>query len=625
MSDEFHNLDNLESRLNKPKLKDFGLHTHVLKRESGESEKEIPLSWGNQGKTDLPTVVEEPSMSFGLKLFIGSLFLLLSVLGYTGYRVYSSNNTVSNANIDVMVSLSPYIVGGEITPMSIEVGNRNNISLQEAVLSISYKKGISSQNETEEISEKRDIGLMNKSGVAKQEFKVQIYGAEAESKDINVKLEYKVAGSNAIFSKIVTVSTVIKSAAVSVHINGPDSLIQGQSGSYTFDIKNNTSVKTDPFLVSLAMPISFKIDEVFPKQEGKDFIWKINNLNPNETISIVIKGVFISNAGEKTSIHATVGASTGNSNNISTVYSSDVKDVLINKSPINLSMSLTTGVGNVEVGILKYGDKPKATITYENISDEILYNVELTVYVSGDAPIVNSISGDSNGYIDTLNKKIVYNKNTLPALASLQPKSKGSAILYIPIITKGGNSPNLHLEITGTGDSSSPLGVSTRISKDWLVEGVAKLNSQTTYQNSPFPNSGPVPPKANTETTYTLHLNSSAQNSLSAVKVSFVLPFYVTWKNVFTSGAPVSYDSGNKTVTWNVGKLDSGQTANTDIQVSVRPSVSHIGNSPVITSPIIMEGTETDSNSTIKISNPPLTTEMFGKEWKLDIGTVVAQ
>jgi hypothetical protein len=55
-----------------------------------------------------------------------------------------------------------------------------------------------------------------------------LYGKEAESRDITLKLEYEVPGSNALFNKVVVSKVILRTPPVSVHIDGPDKLSVGQ-------------------------------------------------------------------------------------------------------------------------------------------------------------------------------------------------------------------------------------------------------------------------------------------------------------------------------------------------------------------------------------------------------------
>ena len=620
MSDDLNNLEKLDAKLNKPKAKDFGMDFHHLKKDYVN--KDVPYTWNEQNTIVSAIASEKKKFSFGIKLFLSSLILLILALSYTGYRIFSERNSVSSANIDVLLNFKPYIEGGEVAPLVIDIQNHNAISLQNATLTLTYKKGVSSQDETQEVSEKKDIGVLDKDSFVRENFNVQMFGREAEARDINIKLEYKIPGSNAVFNKIVTVSTIIKTPSVSVHIDGPDNIVAGKIASYVINVENKTSSTTLPFLISVSLPLGFNVDSITPKQNGTDLVWKIDKLYVGASTKITINGSFIGNPGENTTIHATVGASSGSSNNIETVFSSDIKDILIQTSPIKLTL-----VGNIngkETDTFRLGDKVYMVLNYENTSDSEIRGVEFNAHILGSAPDISGVSDDNgSGYYDSTKQLITWNKITLPSLAVISPHSEGSIRFYVPLVTKGSNSTNLRIEISGVGDMVSPKDIVSNLVKNWIVQGGVSLNAWTIYKNSPFQNSGPIPPKVNTETTYTLHLVVSAQNSLESARISFILPLYVKWKDLSSDKSNISYNSSDRSVIWNIGKIGAGSSINTDIQIGVSPSQSHVGIVPSITSGIIFEGTETESRSIIKSTLAPQTTAISGESWSIDTGTVV--
>ena len=165
----------------------------------------------------------------------------------------------------------------------------------------------------------------------------------------------------------------------------------------------------------------------------------------------------------------------------------------------------------------------------------------------------------------------------------------------------------------------------TTLNKTWGIQGAATLEAGTQYKNSPLQNSGPVPPEANTETTYSVHMSISAQNVLSYARASFTLPAYVTWKGVSTNTSAVTYNSRTRTVVWEAGKLEQGVVTAIDIQLGVKPSQSHVGTSPAITSGIIFDAEEEVSRARTRVNRSPLTTVIRNEQWVENPSVVVSR
>lgn len=610
-------LDRTEGELNNPKAAPSAIPVHDTHSERAAS---LPTTWGDTSPM-LRSAMPDKKISFGAKLFLVSFFFLLLVGGYTAWRFFSAGNTVSSNAIDMVTDMKPYIEGGEQIPVTISINNRNTVSLQEAVLTLSYEKGVGVADEQQKISEKRVIGTIDPNQMQKQSFVIILYGEEASSRDIIAKLEYKVPGSSALFSKVLTTTTVLKTPPVGVHVDGPDILSPGQLGTYTITVRNNISTSSVPFRVSAVLPDSFKKDFIDPPGTARDTIWDIPMLLPGESKVITIRGSFLGSADQISTIRAIVGSGKGAAD-IAVIYSSDKKEVALRTTPLTISVKAETDKGTGDV--LRFGDRTTVLVVYENKSTSTLRNVEIKASISGDGAVYEGISSDG-GFYNSEAKTVLWNKSTLPELATVLPGTKKELRLYIPIITKGTSNPSLRITLDGTADDQGVGDVITSITKNFAIQGSASLNGWTSYRESPFVNEGPVPPVANKATTYTLHLVASAQNTLSGTKVSFILPIYVSWGSQFTPGEKITYTSGTRTVVWDIGQMSPGQVKTADMQVSVKPSQSHVGAAPTITSGITLEGQETESRARIKNTLSPLTTELFQEVWGGDAGRVVAQ
>ena len=243
--------------------------------------------------------------------------------------------------------------------------------------------------------------------------------------------------------------------------------------------------------------------------------------------------------------------------------------------------------------------------------------------IEGDGAIYESITLDG-GYYDSQNKTITWNKATFPDLAVVPPNTKKEFPIYIPIVLKGASNPSLSFSVNVTGDGAGVGDVVSSVTKRFAIQGSASLNAWASYKESPFQNTGPIPPVANKETTYTLHFIASAQNTLANTKISFILPIYVSWLGTFTDKQNIGYTSGTRTVVWDLGQMQAGTTQVADVQVSVKPSQSHVGTAPTITSGITLEGQEVDSRARIRTTLTPLTTDLPREVWGSDPARVVA-
>jgi uncharacterized repeat protein (TIGR01451 family) len=605
-------LDKLEHTLYDPKgkVEDIHLH-HVRDKRQGE----IPTSWGDNA----PLIVEARDghgSSFGFKLLLSSVALLILALAFTGWRVMSLRNVVSSSNIDLSGDITPFVEGGAETPLVVTLFNRNTSPLQEASLTLMYKKGTGAQDQQEKVQEKRDIGSINQNEYKYQDFNVVLFGAESESRDLTLKLEYKVAGSNAVFSKIVTVSTVLKTPPISVRVDGPQVLSIGQNGTYVITVKNNSATTSVPSVLQLTLPNTFSTADEDPKSNSKGPSWIVSPLEPRESKKFSITGSILGTQGETLTMKAIIGSQDGRSANIGVVFASQTQDIKLRSSPLVVSAALETDAGVSDV--LRYGDKGIVVVTYTNAGDFTLKNLSLKLDINGDAPLVKQIVPENEGFYDSTKQTVTWDSTTNQNLANLPPGATETFRVLIPIALKGINSPALKINLTGSATDNTSEDVVATVAKTWVVQGNATLSAQTRYKNTTLANTGPIPPVPNTETTYAVHLVTSAQNALSNTVVAFALPSYVTWKNETTNDTQVTYDVKSRTVFWNIGSIDAGKSVSIDMKLAVKPSQSHVGATPPITSGLVLDATEEISRAHIRNTIPALTTKLSGETWPED-------
>ena len=609
-------LESIEHELYDPKVKISEAEIH---RTRTQRELNLPSSWGG----DAPIIIKgqgDSGFSFGAKLLLLSTILLFAALVFSAWRVFSLRNVVSATNIDMSADVTLYIQGGEATPLILTLRNRNTSALESARVTLLYKQGNGSQDEQEKVQERRDLGVINSNEYKKQDFSVVLYGSEAETRDLVLKLEYKVAGSNATFSKIVSAHVILQTPPISVTVQGPDKLSIGQSGTYAFIVTNNSATTSVESILKLVVPNSFAIESSSPKPLPRSTSWNITKLAQGESQTITLTGSFSGKQGEVGTLSAKIGSRGNDAAAIGIVFASASMDVMLRSSPLTLSIAMTSLNGGGDS--LRYDDKVTLTLTYNNGSTQALQDVSIKLNLTGDAAVYGSINPTS-GYYDSVQKTITWDKATFPDLAALPPNSQGTLQVIIPIVQRGSNSPTLAARLVGIASIKGSDDVTATVLKTWAVQGSATLEAHTQYKSSPFSNTGPIPPHPNQDTTYTVHLQVTAQNTLSSAKVSFTLPTYVSWRGITSDTTNITYNSKTRTVSWEIGRLNQNMNSIADIGLMVRPSQSHVGQSPVITSGIILNADEEVSHAHLQTTRAPLTTALYNEVWSQNPSLVV--
>ena len=141
-------------------------------------------------------------------------------------------------------------------------------------------------------------------------------------------------------------------------------------------------------------------------------------------------------------------------------------------------------------------------------------------------------------------------------------------------------------------------------------------NASASCSDTTFSGTGPMPPKAETDTSYAIVWSvKNSSNPVANAVVSTVLPTYVRY--VSAGAAGVSYDGGSRTVSWNLGDLPAGvgytsAAKQATFQVILTPSTSQVGSVPQLTGPTQLSGQDRFAQVNVQTSSPALTTQLSG-------------
>ena len=171
------------------------------------------------------------------------------------------------------------------------------------------------------------------------------------------------------------------------------------------------------------------------------------------------------------------------------------------------------------------------------------------------------------------------------------------------------------ISVSGTriGQSNVPEQVNASFTQMAKVTTAVALTSATLHTSGPFTNSGPVPPRPNTATTYAVVWNvQNAENPIAGGTVTATLPSYVSYVGNSSGTGSFTYDTTSNTVTWNVGDLAQNASAQGAFQVSLTPSTAQSGNVPELTSGAAFSGYDRYAGVQVSALASPATTETFG-------------
>ena len=147
------------------------------------------------------------------------------------------------------------------------------------------------------------------------------------------------------------------------------------------------------------------------------------------------------------------------------------------------------------------------------------------------------------------------------------------------------------------------------------VSSEVQFASRAVYYAGPFTNSGPIPPKVEQETTYTVIWSIvNTSNRISDAEVRAVLPIYIKWYGSVSPGSEnLSYNPSTNEVIWLPGDIPAGTgigkpPREVAFQVVLTPSLSQVKTAPDLITGTVLTGTDAFSGVSLLQGKPNVST-----------------
>lgn len=636
-------LNNLENKLysrGAPDILDKG-RSSLVKEEANQAEMISPKEtiWGNArpGKFDEISAkmshLSQKKSNFINKLFIVSLlfFALASVVAV--FVFIGGGNLVSSKNVDILVFGPVSIPSGQEVSFDINVVNNNNTDLTSAVLLVEYPDGTRSSLDLSKdlIREKFDIGVVKSKESYKQTVNPVIFGDKDELRNIKISLEYRVENSSALFYKEKNHEVVISSAPVIITPIYPKEINSNQDISFDLELTSNSKDKLSNLLVNLEYPFGFVFKGASPEASFGNDVWKVSSLNPGEKKKITIRGAIIGQNNEEKVFRIKVGTPSEDDERVIAVAFSEVTEtILLKRSFIELSAKVNGVEGDA---VVPADGSVNVNLDVRNNLPSRLFNLVTKVEFKGNAFDRNAVSPSNGGFFESLSNRIIWDKRGVSNFADMEPgRSQSLSFSFTPLsygsIPKG-SKPQVDVTVTTEGERVLESGSVEKVSATETLKVSLSTNiylgSKIYRSEGNIENYGPIPPKADTPTSYTVHWSlGNTFNQVSNVEVRAELPLYVKWKGLYSpSGEKISFNSVTNQVVWEVGSVlpDTGSSSKREVyfQIELTPSINQIGNSPMLVGDARLTGIDKVTGLKLNTSARSLDTN-FGGDSTFRIG-----
>ncbi len=576
------------------------------------SESHAPVAWPS---SDEPTVargrllpLQNPTvrMALSTRFFIGSAIFFTLAVGGAALFFFTGGNYISPENIDLQVVAPALVDGGSTGNLQFIITNRNSTELQLADLVVDYPAGARDpKNPQKTLAHERiSVGTIAPGRQVKLTSAAVFYGSEGEAQEIKASLEYSIQGSNAVFVKEGSASVTIGSSPVSVRVDAPSEIIAGQPFVITVTAQSNAQEPVQDVLVQAQYPFGYSVQSASPKADSGSTLWRLGTMAPGTTQVITVTGSIDGQDGDERVFRFLAGSNKDQTAGRIQVPFLSVPTTLTVRRPF-----ITAGIaveGKTGPKIPATAGKPlQGTVTWQNNLSESVSDVQIKLSFSGSVFDRGSVQPGS-GFYQSNDNTITWTSAQDPSLASVPPGGSGTLQFSFSALAPGAGgtvytNPTVDLSLqvgaVRAGQGDVPDQISSAAAAQITLASAVAVTARALHFTGSFNNTGPMPPCAETSTTYTIEWTvKNSSNTVANTTVLAVLPVYVTFVAA-GAGSGITYDAGSRTVRWDIGDLGAGvgysaAARKGSFQISFIPSLSQVGLSPQLTGAAVISGTD---------------------------------
>lgn len=477
------------------------------------------------------------------KIFIIFIILVILLVGLAAW--YYQKNVFTKGVLRLEILAPNEVELGQEFEYLVKYKNNGNFTLEEPRIIFEYPEGAAIE-EGKPLRQEMELEDIYPGEEKTLSFKARLLGKENEAKKAQVALSYRLKNLNTRFESSTSHTTLIKFIPLTFEFDFPSKLEAGRNIKIRLNYFSNVDFPLSDLRIEIDYPPGFGFLNSKPKGLAENE-WEIPLLNKAQGGRIEIEGEL---AGE--------------------VFSQKVfRARLISWQQDNavLLKENTKGVELIQPSIYiswQVNDSPQYTanpddylhyeISFKNIGDLTLENLFLSVRLEGDTLDFDNLQPGSGKFQKEIGT-IIWDQTMVPQLRLLPSLEEGKVEFWVQV--KKEFSPDLR----------NPL-VKAKINLNQVREEIiTKINSKLVisqkgfFNQGPFKNTGPLPPKVGSLTTYTISWQAkSLYNDAKNVKAKALLPSTVRLTGeIEPKEAKLSFDPGSREIVWDIGDLPAGE------------------------------------------------------------------
>lgn len=577
-------------------------------------------------------------------VLVGGIVFLLGILAVL-LVFLRGNNLVSSGNVMFKIDGPTEVAAGEELSLQVAVQNRNQAVLELADLIVEYPAGSRAPGPDGAplTRERLSLGNIKPGDEVSKQLRLVLFGEQGSEQELKLSVEYRLPDSSAIFDKEFTQKILINSTPLSVQLDVPEELNNNQEFVIQATITSNAANEMVDPVVVLQYPAGFRFLSAVPSPTRGQNVWSLGSLRPGGQVRLAIRGTLEGQDDEQKSVRLSAGTlASAAGDDLSATYGSALSVVTIRRPLVSLTTKIN---GSSASEVVADSRQPVSVeLSWVNNGSDPVNDGVLTLKL--DSPLIDKTSIQAErGYYNSAANTVTWTKQNVRDLTSLDQGDSGLARVSFSTISlvdgtgSGLRQPQLSLAAEWRGqrvsDQGKPESVFARSQQVVKLASVAQFAGKVLRDTGALENRGPIPPKVDEETTYTVVwsvLNSSS--NLNNARVSATLPAYVEWLGVQSPlSEPLTFranSGGGGELVWDLGQVAAGvgtESAPREVsfQVGIKPSLSQVGTVPELVLGSKFTGVDAFTKQAVEVSlRRELSTEFSSEaNFNLNDGRVV--
>jgi hypothetical protein len=624
-------LEQFQDKLN---AKDSKL-AHVKELDFRQKAYDVKRDWQEKIESgEAEEYIIEKKPFFQKLLVISAIFFGVALVVSAGLFLFGSNS-ISTENVIINASGPVRVEAGEEASFEIKVTNKNNITLQDAVLAVRFPANTrDSENLDEELKRvEYDIGEIPEGGVINERVSAVLFGEEGSSQELIISVEYTVEGSTATFQVEKLYTVVISSTPISVRVEGEKEAGSGSEVNLSVTVASNSNVPVNNLVLEARYPFGFDFSESDPSPDIEDNKWRFDKLDPNETQTIELSGVIAGQDSEERNFQFTIGIEDTQEAGVIKTPVFSVSHTLVLSKPA-LALDILVNRSGSQEAVVADGGKATVSVVWENTSTTNVVGRELVVELGGNVLNKGQVKVSNGGFYNSGANTITWTSDRTSELREIRPGQGGTVSFEVTptnyVLGEYPASPHITAEaqMTGNSPSRSDREAILLSQTDVIIKVATELGitARLLRQDGPIENFGPIPPEAEEETSYTVAWAlSNTANEVGGARVTAKLPPNVEWTgNTFPADESISYIPSERQVVWEAGNVSSGtdpagSPREVFFQVVITPSANQAGSAPAVVGATAASGRDQYTGIAVSSNSSSLNT-VFGTDSSYDDG-----